>query len=372
MRRQAIAVLAAVAVMLAVGGNVAPAASMLTPGQSWDAAYDAAQPGDVIEVADGSYPSQSITGTKAAPGVTFHGGSGVTVDMSGQNSISADNIVFDGPMRMSWITSRNSDNVTFRGVTHTWFGLQSSTHTSLLGGQVMCPAANGYCDYDPQITNEYQSGVSPSDVLIDGVAFHDWRRPPGSDWHTECLQVGSGVRVTIRNSTFRRCATHDLFVRSWGAQHYLQGFVIENNRMYATDGGGFFTMQFEADLFPGGCSNNVARNNLIEQAFRPPTVPCITYQNNTLGPISDLPPPPPPPSACADLLDNDGDGLVDLNDPGCESSADTDEFNIPPPPPPTCDAACEQAYKDQIAVLNARVAALEDKLHRIDLITEEP
>ncbi len=50
------------------------------------------------------------------------------------------------------------------------------------------------------------------------------------------------------------------------------------------------------------------------------------------------PPPPPPPAACADGLDNDGDGLVDFPaDPGCASSSDTDETDAPPPPPP---AAC--------------------------------
>lgn len=48
---------------------------------------------------------------------------------------------------------------------------------------------------------------------------------------------------------------------------------------------------------------------------------------------SDLPPasppsnplPPPPPAACADVTDNDGDGLTDLSDPGCTSSTDNDE-----------------------------------------------
>lgn len=36
----------------------------------------------------------------------------------------------------------------------------------------------------------------------------------------------------------------------------------------------------------------------------------------------------PPPAQCADGQDNDGDGLVDLNDPGCSSSSDTDETNV--------------------------------------------
>ena len=40
-----------------------------------------------------------------------------------------------------------------------------------------------------------------------------------------------------------------------------------------------------------------------------------------------------PPGACADGIDNDGDGLVDLADPGCANAADTSERN----PAVACD-----------------------------------
>ncbi|BBL76354.1 glycoside hydrolase family 5 protein [Methylomagnum ishizawai] len=46
---------------------------------------------------------------------------------------------------------------------------------------------------------------------------------------------------------------------------------------------------------------------------------------------------PPPPTACADGLDNDGDGRVDYPaDPGCASATDSDETDPPPPPPAAC------------------------------------
>ncbi len=41
-------------------------------------------------------------------------------------------------------------------------------------------------------------------------------------------------------------------------------------------------------------------------------------------------PPADPPPECADLTDNDGDGLVDLGDPGCSSAVDTSEYDAPP------------------------------------------
>ena len=45
-------------------------------------------------------------------------------------------------------------------------------------------------------------------------------------------------------------------------------------------------------------------------------------------------PPPPPPLQCADGVDNDGDGNVDLADLGCSSEEDDDESDEPPPPTP--------------------------------------
>ncbi len=38
---------------------------------------------------------------------------------------------------------------------------------------------------------------------------------------------------------------------------------------------------------------------------------------------------------CMDRIDNDGDGLVDLADPGCSSKQDSSEVNTPPPTPDT-------------------------------------
>jgi beta-glucanase (GH16 family) len=71
--------------------------------------------------------------------------------------------------------------------------------------------------------------------------------------------------------------------------------------------------------------------------------------------------PPPPPPACADGLDNDGDGLVDLADPGCSSTSDDDETNAPPPPPPGDEPAAvaglgyHQAFRDDFDTIDRSV-----------------
>ena len=43
---------------------------------------------------------------------------------------------------------------------------------------------------------------------------------------------------------------------------------------------------------------------------------------------SGPPPPPPPPPQCSDGIDNDGDGLIDLSDPGCSGPSDNNEYNF--------------------------------------------
>jgi hypothetical protein len=49
---------------------------------------------------------------------------------------------------------------------------------------------------------------------------------------------------------------------------------------------------------------------------------------------ADVPPPPPPPKQCANGLDDDGNGLIDLADPGCTNATDDDESTVVEPPPP--------------------------------------
>jgi hypothetical protein len=48
----------------------------------------------------------------------------------------------------------------------------------------------------------------------------------------------------------------------------------------------------------------------------------------------DNSPPPPPPGECEDGVDNDNDGLVDGDDPGCDDGTEAPDNSPPPPPPP--------------------------------------
>jgi len=52
--------------------------------------------------------------------------------------------------------------------------------------------------------------------------------------------------------------------------------------------------------------------------------------STSFGFCADRDQPPEPLPACSDGVDNDGDGLIDMDDPGCENESDDDEWNVPP------------------------------------------
>ena len=95
----------------------------------------------------------------------------------------------------------------------------------------------------------------PTNILIDGVSFHDFQDVgPGNVNHIECLQVGAAINLTIRNSSFRNCATHDIFIRSWGTLNNspspLSNIVIQNNS-FAKTTSGYYAMQVMDDQWTG-------------------------------------------------------------------------------------------------------------------------
>jgi hypothetical protein len=212
---------------------------------------------------------QSLTGTKSAPPVVFRPGNGASVYVKGILTISADQVEFRDVHIDGWKAETDADSVTFRNVKHNWFGIMGS-NVSVLGGEVVPDSFPLTADYDPLIS-EGRAGVPPRNVLIDGVWFHDWTTTDAnSDAHVECLQVGAGENVTIRNSRFERCATHDIFVRSWGGTnggvHNVRNFLIENN-VFAVTQRGYYSIQFLGDLNVSGCTNNVLRYNTALQEF---------------------------------------------------------------------------------------------------------
>ena len=73
----------------------------------------------------------------------------------------------------------------------------------------------------------------------------------------------------------------------------------------------------------------------------------------------------PPLPQCSDTIDNDGDGLIDFpNDPGCIDANDDDEFNAPPP-----NGLCNSSVAT-VEDLQAEVDSLSTSGNTIQLLTK--
>ena len=228
--------------------SCAPAA----PCATFDRAYHQASPGQFVLVAGGSYPSQKITvdqgKVSASSDVVFQPSAGAQVRVAGVG-ISGSHVELRN-MQTAWHVSGGANGVTFRNVAAVAAVYISggASNISVLGGQIYSPVP---VSSDSQIASIY--GKVPTNILFDGVAFHDFVDVgPGQLHHIECLQVGAAINLTIRNSSFRNCATHDIFIRSWGMANNspspLSNIVIQNNS-FAKTTSGYYAMQILDDLW---------------------------------------------------------------------------------------------------------------------------
>lgn len=143
-----------------------------------------------------------------------------------------------------------------------------------------------------------------------------------------------------------QCATHDNLILDNGGYYYGEETIsdgtgwgaVKYTDQYSTQAqslSDFFS--YDNKLFSGGPAIDPTRNenadgHLNLNAARPDRTIVVL---NTL--LAVVPPPPPTTTQCSDGIDNDGDQLVDMNDPGCDNAADNDETDtivIPPPPAP--------------------------------------
>jgi hypothetical protein len=149
-------------------------------------------------------------------------------------TITAKDIEIRDMTTSGWTAKNPANGVTFRNITvRGGIFVTSASNISIIGGSV--GPGDGY---DSQIKASDTNGAPvPTNILIDGVDFHDWTRNSDPSAHIECLQFGAGVNVTIRNSKFRNCATQGLFLRSWGGTANIGNVLIENNWFDRTNEG---------------------------------------------------------------------------------------------------------------------------------------
>jgi len=249
-------------------GSDAGRCTKAAPCRSFSRAYVVARPGQIVEVAAGSYPDQDVNlvaGRSGAP-VVFVPARGATVTVSDLD-VRGTSVEFRNLAIRSWEAHETANRVTFRNVNGRGFWITGASNVSVLGG-----SAGPGVDIHPQIQAAYGTNRVPTNILIDGVLFHDWSRS-GPDAHTECLQIGGGNGITIRRSRFRNCAVMDLHVSHWGNSPLTRNILVENNFFDEPEEDGSFAIQ--ANDF----QNVVIRNNSSLAGF-------VIFDREGEGPVT--------------------------------------------------------------------------------------
>jgi len=221
-------------VFVAPTGSDSGPCTQAAPCRSFDRAYHVASPGDVVSIAPGSYPAQTITDdpSKDAPAVLFEPQRPGSVQVVGL-MIQASHVEVDGlTFTRSWYVGVNSNtvaqsaqphDVVLRDLRAPVFFITAASDVSVIGGSY-----GPEVDQAAQIKGCYECRYAPSDILVDGVTFHDFTRATKGT-HMECLHVYPAQGLTIRNSRFLNCAIMDVFLSNYGAGGDLRDITIENN-----------------------------------------------------------------------------------------------------------------------------------------------
>jgi len=254
--------------LVAPNGSDKNSCATAAPCATFDRAYHQASPGQAVLVAAGSYAKQTITVDAHKAGATadvvFQPAAG-TVKVS-RVSIAGSHVELRN-MQTPWNVQAGANGVTLRNVVADGaISIDGASNVSVLGGQVYSPVP---VSADPVIASI--RGLVPTNILIDGVYFHDFIDVgPGQKNHIECLQVGGAINLTIRNSTFRNCATHDIFIRSWGyvnaSPYPLTNIVIQGNTFAATTAG-YYAIDIMDDLWTGSPTSFFVLNNTAAQTL---------------------------------------------------------------------------------------------------------
>jgi hypothetical protein len=221
-------------VFVAPGGSDAGPCARTAPCASFDRAYRAALPGQVVEVAGGRYPEQTIgeDASKLDPAdVVLRPAPGAAV-VADAIAVKGDHVTVrgmataftaspgGGPVQGGVSADRDSEDVTLEDLDagHVFI---AGDHVRVLGG-----------DFGPtvdEVSKVSGSGAQPDrpprDVVIDGATFHDYLR---EHEHMECLVIAGADGLAVRRTRFDNCAIFAIFLKHSGSQ-VMRDVTIEND-----------------------------------------------------------------------------------------------------------------------------------------------
>jgi hypothetical protein len=237
-------------------GSDGSACTASSPCRSLNRGYQVARPGDVVQVAGGSYGGQRIVhSSKGGPRVTIQPAPGarpVLADLE----IAASHLNVIGPFQTRAMETANTrgPHVTDVLVQNIDVNGQGTSETP-----AWIAAVNGVTWRRVEVHNahdanallfidgSYPSNGSVKNLTIEDSSFHDVTVPSGSSTHSQCIYVAGTQGMTVRRSHFYNCAIFDIFQS--GDVDTTTDMLIENNvfeapRLQGGDCCAYFTVRF--------------------------------------------------------------------------------------------------------------------------------
>ena len=154
-------------VFLSPNGNDANPCSAAAPCRSFDRGFRVAQPGQHVELAAGSYGSQSLRADPAktsADDVVIRPAAGASVN-TGSLTVNGAHVTLRGfTVNGDWTTNDATDDVTFQNlVVNGGIFINSSSNIRVIGGSV-----GGVVDEHPQFAS-WPVNTHIENILVDGV-----------------------------------------------------------------------------------------------------------------------------------------------------------------------------------------------------------
>ena len=253
-------------------GSDANPCTQAAPCLTFARAYRVARLGDVVEVAGGSYPGETLTGDLAkardeplADPVVFRPATGASVEITGTLEIRVPHIELRDMTIFRYKARRktfdpsyaSAGDLTFRNIRAKTAALSVARNVWIIGGE-LGPNANpgGIWPDDGLFTG------GTSNVVVDGLYVHDITKPDEKA-HSDCIQMAGGTRWVIRNSRFQNCFNAPLMIKADLGP--INNILIENNFVGATNG--YFGINLNGN--GGECVNiDIRYNSFADKGIR--------------------------------------------------------------------------------------------------------
>lgn len=257
-----------------------------SPCRTMNYAYRQADPGDVVEMAAGTYGYQTLmrqtSKDTATQRVVFRPAAGTRVELAGlgiggssYDGLGAWHVEIRDLIIHGWTDVRRATDVTLVNVRLNGTYAAGSKDLSYIGGEwgIDRPSTGTHPEF--QVYNRPGNVVPMERLLIDGVHIHHIGRPLGRpDVHTNCLHVWSDNAthrsITVRNSRFDHCDVFSSLISG-----NVDGLTFENNVFEPSTDSGFQGTAYFSLMLTENVRNVVLRNNSFAMAW--------VFNRGTLG-----------------------------------------------------------------------------------------